>query len=122
MSDIIVERGDPDEAQDLYKARQVGETLEKHYPGHPWVVSFQGRVLVVRHYEINEFVKRNLGRDGFGFVLHHLKSYSATQLAHDAMIAGGQMLEAFGIPRGAWRGAEPMLPPGFEYKRPETFQ
>ena len=121
MSDIIVEQGDKDEALDLYKARQVGETLAKHYPGHPWVVSFQGRVLVVRHHEINEFVRTHLGRDGFGFVLHHLRSYSATQLAHDAMIAGGQMLEAFGIPRGAYRGVEPVMPAGFQYKRPETF-
>lgn len=121
MSDLIIERGDPDEAHDLYKAREVNKTLEQHYPGHPWRVSFQGRVLVVRHAEINEFVRDNLGRDGFGFVIKHAQAFSATKLAHDAMVAGGQMLEAFGIPRGAWRAVPPSMPAGFVYKRPETF-
>jgi len=106
----ILEQGDMDEALDLAKAQEVGDTLMAKYPNHPWVVSFQGRVLVVRHLAINDVLERGLGRRGFGFVIHHLKNSSAKQLAHSAVIAGGQMLEAFGLPRGPWDGAEPTVP------------
>lgn len=107
---MIIEQGDADEILDLDKAREVGDTLNKHYPHHPWLVAFQGRVLIVRHMAINEMVKKTLGRDGFGFVLKHLDSSSAKDLSHSAMIAGGQLLEAFGLKRGAWDGSLPVVP------------
>ena len=122
MSEIrLIERGDADEALDLAKAQEVAQTLERHYPNHPWLISFQGRVLVVRHLEISDLVRVELGRDGFGFVLKHLKSHSAKDLAHKAVIAGGEMLEAFGLPRAPWKGESPTIPAGWVYKRPETF-
>lgn len=118
---LILERGDMNEALDLAKAQEVLDTLCQHYPLHLWQVSFQGRVLVVRHGLISDAVRRELGRDGFGFVLKHLDSYSASELAHNAMLAGGQMLEAFGYKRGAWDGSDPVIPSTFKYKQPETF-
>lgn len=122
MSDhLILERGDLDEAHDLAKAQEVLATLCRHYPLHLWQVSFQGRVLVVRHGLISDAVRRELGRDGFGFVLKHLDSCSASELAHNAMLAGGQMLEAFGYKRGAWDGSDPVIPSTFKPRRPETF-
>jgi hypothetical protein len=121
IDQIVIERGNADEVLDLEKALQVGQTLDKHYPGHPWMVSFQGRALIVRHAEINDFVWKQLGRDGFGFVLKHADTATASELAHKAMIAGGQMLEAFGVPRGAWRGDPIQAPAGWVKKRPETF-
>lgn len=105
MTEFIVNPGDPDETGDEHKAREVLLELDKHYPMHPWTVAFQSRVLVVRHALINEAVRMRLGRDGFGFVLKHLDSYSASQLAHNAMIAGGQLLEKFGYPRGRYVGS-----------------
>lgn len=121
MTEIIVEGGDKDEILDLAKAKEVLETLCSKYPLHPWLVSFQGRVLVVRHTAISDVVRRELSRDGFGFVLKHLDSYSASELSHNAMIAGGELLEAFGYPRGAWDGREPVIPSTFKPRRPETF-
>jgi hypothetical protein len=115
----IIEAGDPDESLDLQKAREVAHTLEREYPGHPFLVSFQGRVLVVRHLVISALVRSALGRDGFGFVLKHLESHSSSDLAHSAMVAGGQMLEAFGLPRGAWDGTEPKLPAEWTRKESE---
>jgi hypothetical protein len=117
----ILERGNPDEAHDLAKAQEVLQTLCQHYPGHLWQVSFQGRVLVVRHSLISMAVRQHLSRDGLGFVLKHLDSYSASELAHNAMLAGGEMLEAFGYKRGSWDGSDPVIPSTFKRQRPETF-
>lgn len=122
MSELrIIEPGDADESLDLQKAHEVASTLESHYPNHPWLISFQGRVLVVRHLAISDLVRNDLGRDGFGFVLKHLDSHTASELAHSAMLAGGQMLEAFGLKRGAWDGTEPVVPAGWKRKQPESF-
>jgi hypothetical protein len=120
MSETL-EAGDPGESIDLQKAHEVAQTLERTYPAHPWLVSFQGRVLVVRHLVISDFVRNRLGRDGFGFVLKHLDSHSAHDLAHNAVMAGGQMLEAFGLPRGKWDGREPTVPSGWKRKEPKSF-
>jgi hypothetical protein len=75
----------------------------------------------VRHLAISDLVRNELGRDGFGFVLKHLDSHSASDLAKNAVMAGGQMLEAFGLKRGAWNGTEPTVPSGWKRKKPESF-
>ena len=122
MSDqLIIERGDADEAWDLAKASDVLDTLCREYPLHLWQVSFQGRVLVVRHGLISDVVRRELSRDGFGFVIKHVDSFSAKDLSHKAMLAGGQLLEMFGYKRGAWDGSDPVVPETFKPRRPETF-
>jgi hypothetical protein len=117
----LIEPGDPDESLDMEKAREVAQTLERHYPNHPWLVSFQGRVLVVRHLAISDLVRVDLGRDGFGMVLKHLNASTASELAKGAVMAGGQMLEAFGLKRGAWDGTLPTIPAGWKRKQPESF-
>jgi hypothetical protein len=109
----LIERGDPNELLDMDKAKEVGETLCQHYPNHPWIVCFQGRALIVRHAAINDTVVDEMGQHGFGFVLKHLDAYSSSDLAHNAVMAGGQLLEAFGLPRGAWDGRKPVLPSGW---------
>ena len=92
------------------KARRVSMSLLMHYPNHPWIVSWQGRVIVVRHAMISHLCDiNNLG--GFGFILKHADSHSARHLSRSAMIAGGSILELFGMPRGAWDGQTmPKLP------------
>jgi len=62
-----------------------------------------------------------MGQDGFGFVLKHLDSHSSTQLAKNAVMAGGQLLEAFGLPRAAWKGEDPVLPKGWKRKQTGNF-
>jgi len=117
----LVEPGESNESLDLQKAHEVATTLEQHYPNHPWLISFQGRVLVVRHLAISDLVRNSLGRDGFGFVLKHLDSATSSELAKNAVMAGGQMLEAFGLRRGAWDGTEPTVPAGWKRKDPKSF-
>ena len=121
MSQLILEHGDADETHDLAKAQEVLNTLCEHYPLHLWQVSFQGRVLVVRHGLISAAVRLYLSRDGFGFLIKHLDSYSASDLAKKAVQAGGQLLEAFGYKRGAWDGSDPVIPSTFKPRQPETF-
>jgi hypothetical protein len=110
----IIERGDPDEVLDLAKAQEVGETLMREYPNHPWLISFQGKVLVVRHAAINNLMNLQLGVDGFGAVIKHLDSHSAADLAKSAREMGGRMLELFGLPRAPWDGRDPIVPPGWK--------
>lgn len=122
MSEIrLIEPGDANESLDLQKAQEVAHTLEREYPNHPWLVSFQGRVLIVRHLAISDLVRIDLGRDGFGFVLKHWDASTASELARNAMLAGGQMLEAFGLPRGAWKGEPPQVPIGWKRRDARTF-
>lgn len=119
----VIERGDKDEATDLHKAQQIGETLMRHYPNHPWAISFQGRVMVIRHLAINDVVEREMGQQGFGFMLGPEKFDRASPqaLAHSAVMAGGQMLEAFSLPRGPWDGRLPILPKGWQRKKQGGF-
>ena len=79
----------------MEKAKQVGDTLNQHYPGHLWAVSWQGGVLVVKNLAISSF---------YGFVIKYADSFSATNLAATAVKAGGELLERAGMPRGKWDG------------------
>jgi hypothetical protein len=120
-SHLILERGDPDEAHDLAQAQEVLQVLCDHYPLHFWQVHFQGRVLVVRHGLISDAVRRELGRDGIGFLIKHADSFSARDLHDKAVRAGGELLEMFGFKRGAWDGQMPVIPATWKPRRPETF-
>lgn len=79
----------------MSKAKEVGDTLAQHYPNHLWAVSWQGGVLVVKNLAISSH---------YGFVMKYADSFSATNLAKQAVIAGGELLERAGMKRGAWDG------------------
>lgn len=108
----ILEPGDPDEASDQAIAIAVGEALNRHYPNHPWVVAFQGRGIVIRHLVIADCVRQMTGKDGFSALLPASVTQGGTpkSIAHSAVMFGGQLLETFGLPRGAWDGREPNPP------------
>lgn len=103
-------------------AKQVGDTLTRCYPDHPWLVSFQGRAIVVRHLAIASEVARVIGREGFSAMLPREKLGTPKQIAHTAMLFGGQLLEAFGLVRGKWDGTAPKVPAGWKRKTEERFQ
>ena len=106
----ILEAGDADEASDQALAVEIGKVLERKYPNHPWIVGFQSRGLVVRHLAIAAEVSRVLGREGFASLLPRDKFNTPTETAHTAMIFAGELLEAFGLPRGEWDGRPPVVP------------
>lgn len=105
----ILERGNDDEGSDRDLALRVGDALSRLYPDHPWIVSFQGRALVVRHMAIASAVREKLGRDGFGAVLKPNDMRTHSQTVQTAMRFGGLLLEAFGLPRGKWDGRPPVV-------------
>jgi hypothetical protein len=79
------------------KAKEVCAVLSRHFPNHLWAVGFvPGMTLVVKNMGISD------GR--YGFTIDATKSFSSSDLAHMAMLAGGELLERCGVRRGAWNG------------------
>ena len=79
------------------KAKEVADTLAKHYPSHLWAVGWApGMTLVVKNMAISD------GR--YGFTIDAAKSFSSSNLARLAMLAGGELLERCGVRRGTWDG------------------
>jgi hypothetical protein len=107
---IHIEPGDPDEAQDLARALEIGKILEKHYPNHLWVISFQSHALILRHLPIANAVTLATGKEGFGSVLPPHVASSYQDLSQAAVRHAGALLEAFGLPRGPWDGRDPIVP------------
>ena len=106
----VLEFGDADEASDMELAKQIGEALNKVYPDHPWIIGFQGRGLVIRHLSIASEVARVIGREGFSTLLPRERLGTPSQVTKAAADFGGALLEAFGLPRGAWDGRPPVVP------------
>jgi hypothetical protein len=107
---LVIEKGDPDEQSDMAIAMQVGDALQRHYPDHPWVVSVQGKAIIIRHLAIAAEVAAKIHREGFGAVLPKDKLGTPKEITRSAVTFGGQLLEAFQLPRGKWDGRDPICP------------
>lgn len=125
MTDFIRPRGggeqgefDAKELTDVGIAIEVGKALNAHYPDHPWVISVQGGGLVVRHLAIAGAVAMKTGREGFASLLPRDKLGTPASIALTAVRFGGELLEAFGLPRGRWDGREPVVPEGIVKPKP----
>lgn len=80
-----------------FKAKQCAETLSQHYPNHLWAIGWApGMTLVVKNMAIDD------GR--YGFTIDCANSFSASDLARQAVLAGGELLERCGVRRGKWDG------------------
>ena len=78
-------------------AKMAASTLSRHYPNHVWMVGWApGRTLVVKNMAIDD------GRYGFTVDAH--RAATVSELEHAIMVAGGELLERCGVPRGAWNG------------------
>jgi hypothetical protein len=106
----VIENGDADEASDRELALQIGAILEKHYPNHPFVVGFQGRALVIRHLAISSEVDRVLKSGGFCSLLPPSGLGTPKEVTQTVIRHAGELLEAFGLPRGPWDGRLPVVP------------
>ena len=111
MSIDILEPGDAQERSDRDLAIEIARVLEKKYPNHPFLIGFQGGGLVIRHVAIASEVARVFGREGFSTLLPRNQLNTPTETAHTVMIFAGELLEAFGLPRGPWDGRPPVVPP-----------
>lgn len=101
----------PEERDEEKWATEIAHELDKHYPGHPWVVSFSGGALIVRHIEISHAVMMTIGKQGFGSVLPPHRQGRLKDVLHSAVMNAGEMLECFSMPRGKWSIEYPPLVP-----------
>lgn len=123
MKDLaILEFGDVDEVSDMELAVYIGQVLQKEYANHPWIVGFQGRGLVIRHLAIASEVARVIGREGFATLLPREKLGTPKEIAHSAVMFGGELLEAFGLPRGPWDGQLPIVPVNWKPRQERQFR
>lgn len=102
-------------------ATRIGEALNRVYPDHPWMISFQGEGLVIRHLAIANAVAMELGREGFSSLLPRDKLGTYGEMMHTVMRFGGELLEAFGLPRGRWDGRAPVVPKNWKHKQDRNF-
>lgn len=78
---------------DVKLALACGQTLAWHYPGWAWevIADSRGGVIHVRNHDLH-------GR--WGYTIKMARAQSPNDLAHEVMLAGGTLLEAWGCPRG----------------------
>lgn len=108
------ENGLIDDIEDAEAAKRMAHLLGRYYPGHPWIVGYQGHVLVIRHDAIDQYIGALMRQyaKGFCYVVKHHDHPDPKTFQRAAIEAGGKMLEAFGYPRGKWDGREPSFPFG----------
>lgn len=85
-------------------AKLAAQLLTRHYPNHVWMIGWApGAVLVIKY----------MGADArFGYTVDAGKAASVSELEKAVVMAGGELLERLGLPRGAWDGELP----GQEYE------
>jgi hypothetical protein len=66
-------------------------------------------------------VHMQIGREGFGAVLPADKLGTPKEIRQSTMRFGGQLLEAFGLPRGAWDGKPPVVPAAWKHRQSAGF-
>lgn len=79
---------------DMLLAKHAADALDRAYPGHLWAVDVNGGVLNIRNLLLSPVMGWRLRVPGV---------YSASELQHRVLIAGGEILERFGLARGRLR-------------------
>ncbi|MGZ8317489.1 MAG: hypothetical protein ACXWVD_00160 [Telluria sp.] len=86
-------------ANDMIIAKEIGDTLHNHYPGHLWAVEVDGPNGVANI--------RDLMLSGrMGYVLRLVDIYSASEFKKNVIRAGGELLERYRLNRGAFDEAQ----------------
>ena len=80
-------------------AKLAAQLLSKHYTNHLWAIGWApGMTLVVKY----------LGADQrYGYTIDVAAAHSISDFEHAVVMAGGELLERLGMPRGAWDGELP---------------
>lgn len=100
------------QAKDVTKANAIGSELAKMYPGYTWSVCYDSMGGVIK------IIETTLMQPHTPYVIRMPESiYSAKRLAKMVMIAGGEILERFGLPRARTKNAndlKSMIPRNFQ--------
>lgn len=87
---------DEETVQMEYLAKEVASTLSNTYPAHLWAVGWApGMTLIVKNMAIP---------GNYGYTIDGSRIATASELVRLAKLAGGELLERCGMPRGAWNG------------------
>lgn len=89
------DEADPHMAADTALARKVGETLQRHYADHPWLVEVdhaQGVVMI----SLPIVMPRNRK------MIIHTSTLAADPQMRAVVRAGGEILERYNIPRSGF--------------------
>lgn len=97
--DAYVEGAGPRGMADQDVCIAVGEDLQRHYPDYPWMVGCNHEAGTVA---IDLAVEKPPGLERYGFLLH-LDTVLGAGGQQAVMRAGGEILERFGLQRGAAR-------------------
>ena len=83
---LALDPSQTENALDYIMAKDVGDTLNKHYPGHLWAVYVKDSLIYVK----------NLMLSGkWGFIVKTADCFSATELNRRLVRAGGELLERY---------------------------
>ena len=94
MNDAILTENPQVAANDLVMAKEMADTLNRHYPGHLWAVNVDGAGTGFADV-------RNIGLSGnWGFRVMLKHTYSASEFQKRIVMAGGEILERFRLSRG----------------------
>lgn len=86
-------------ANDMILAKEIGDTLHNHYPGHLWAVEVDGKNGVAN-------IRDLLVSGRMGYLLKLTTMYSASEFKRDVIRAGGEILERYRLRRGAFDEAQ----------------
>ena len=86
------EKVDPVLARDLALTKRMAEVLERHYPGHPWMVQVS-HAQGVAYVKLPILMKRNQA-----YILH-IDRMAMDPSLRCVMRAGGELLEKYSVPR-----------------------
>lgn len=84
---------------DYLLAKDIGDTLHNHYPGHLWAIEVDGPNGVAH-------IRDLLVSGRMGYTLKLVNMYSYSDFKKDVIRAGGEILERYRLSRGAFNEAQ----------------
>lgn len=94
MSEMVTENPQLT-ANDMVTAKEMADTLHSHYPGHMWAVTCNGATGMAS-------IRNLLLSGNLGIQLRLPANYTASDFRRRVVILGGELLDRFGMPRGAF--------------------
>lgn len=84
---------------DIRYAQAVGEALDKHYPGHPWLVeaNCEQGVITIRNLGLGMRYRK------YGFRIHIPKCNGIPDMQREAVKMGGELLERARMDRAGFK-------------------
>lgn len=98
-----------EEDRDMGVAKDIADTLMKHYPNHLWAVTVKGGVAVIKALNISSL---------WGYVLKMADIGHAKVRDKAVMHAGGEILERAKLERAGYTGKKAVSVDGIEDYKP----